>query len=75
MNMLQYLFSYQFPLYVTIHLSLYSPSVPSGKEGNTDNKIRGYLMPTLLLQKNNETHNRDKRSEYSVALQNISYVH
>ena len=62
------------PITITIHLSLCSPSVSPSKEGNTENKILGYLMPTLLLQKNNENHNRDKRGEYSVTLQKISYV-
>ena len=54
---------------ITTNLSLYSPSVSLSKEGNTENKIRGFLMPTLLLQKNDEIHNRDKRGEHSVALQ------
>ena len=51
-----------------MYLSLYSPTVSVSKEGNTENTIRGYLMPTLFLKKNDEIRNRDKRGEYSVAL-------
>ena len=51
-----------------MYLSPYSPTVSVSKEGNTENKIRGYLMPTLLLKKNDEIRNRDKRGEYSFSL-------
>ena len=52
---------------ITMTLSPYSPSVSLSKERATENKIRGYLMPTLMLQKNDNIHDRDKRGECYVA--------
>ena len=52
-------------------LSPYSPSVSLSNERATENKIRGYLMPTLMLKKNDNIHDRDKRGECYVALYKI----
>ena len=56
-------------------LSLYSPSVSLSKEGDTENKIRGYLMPTLMLQKNDDIHDRDKGGECYVTTYKISCLY
>ena len=60
---------------IIMTLSPYSPSASLSKEGDTENKIRGYLMPTLMLQKNDNIQDRDKRGECYVAPYKISYLY